>query len=304
MNLRLADVLSAQDGIIARRQALECGCTPNDIRRFIRRREWAVVFPGVYINHTGPLTWRQRAWAAVVDAFPAALGHTSALPGSTGPIHIVIALHRTVAKRPGVIVHQRSGLDDAVAWNLSPPRLRIEEAALDVAAAARTETDAIAVLADIVNARVTTAQRLIATLDQRARVTRRRLIRDVLVDIDEGTCSVLEHRYLTDVERPHGLPTPIRQAPTTVGRKGYRDLDYPDAGVVVELDGWRFHDSARDRDANLERDLDAAVGAQRLTLRLGSGQVIGRSCSTAAKVGRALSDRGWSGPLLRCPKCG
>ncbi|MDR2279361.1 MAG: hypothetical protein LBE07_00755, partial [Gordonia sp. (in: high G+C Gram-positive bacteria)] len=60
----------------------------------------------------------------------------------------------------------------------------------------------------------------------------------------------------------------------------------------------------RDRDADLERDLDAAVSAQRLTLRLGSGQVIGRACRTAAKVGRALSDRGWSGPLLRCPKCG
>ncbi|WP_461665405.1 hypothetical protein [Gordonia sputi] len=36
-----------------------------------------------------------------------------------------------------------------------------------------------------------------------------------------------------------------------------------------------------------DRDLDAAVGAARLTLRLGWGQVCERPCTTARKIGAA-----------------
>ncbi|WP_075052015.1 hypothetical protein [Gordonia malaquae] len=46
------------------------------------------------------------------------------------------------------------------------------------------------------------------------------------------------------VERAHGLPAPLRQAPTGVGRPGFRDLDYPEWGVVVELDGRLGHADA------------------------------------------------------------
>ena len=59
--------------------------------------------------------------------------------------------------------------------------------------------------------------------------------------------------------------------------------------------------AARDRD--LERDLDAAVDADRLTLRIGWGQVYDRPCSTARKVARALSNRGWTGAVTQCPSC-
>lgn len=49
-------LLSAQDGVIARRQSLAAGCPPTAIRRLLRRRDWATIHPGVYVNHTGPLT--------------------------------------------------------------------------------------------------------------------------------------------------------------------------------------------------------------------------------------------------------
>ena len=72
----LACLLFKQDGVIARWQALAAGATDSDIERRLRRREWARVSPGVYVDHTGPLTWRQRAWAAVLAVWPAALdGH-------------------------------------------------------------------------------------------------------------------------------------------------------------------------------------------------------------------------------------
>jgi predicted methyltransferase len=56
----------------------------------------------------------------------------------------------------------------------------------------------------------------------------------------------------------------------TVGPRRYRDVVYAEFEQVVELDGRLFHDSADARDADLDRDLDAAV--ERLgTVRLGWG---------------------------------
>ena len=300
---QVAVLLYEQNGVISRRQALDCGCSEADIRRRLRRREWATVHPGVYVDHTGPLTWRQRAWAAVLDAYPAALCDRSVLPDPGETIHVVIESDRKVTKHPGVRVHRRVAFDRHVVWNMSPPRLRVHEAVLDIAASARTEMEAIAILADAVNSRITAAPQLRTALSERARMPRRALVQAVLTDIENGTCSILEHRYLTHVERRHALPTPIRQAPTAFGRKGFRDLDYPEWQTVVELDGWRFHDDAAARDRDLERDLDAAIGEQRLSLRLSFGQVVGRPCSTARKIATALAANGWPGPFVRCPNC-
>lgn len=299
------ELLDVQEGVIARGQILESGRSTALIRRNLRRREWVAVYPGVYVTHTGPLMWRQRAWAAVLDASPAALSHASALAdaGSSDeePIHIVVDQRRRVTRRPGVVVHYRSRFDETLVQNTSPPRLRVEEAVLDLASGAASEGRAVAVLADAVSSRTTTAKRLLDAVRKRLRCRRRAFIEGVLADVRTGTCSVLEHGYLTQVERAHGLPTPIRQAPTTAGRRGFRDVDYDDWGVVVELDGRLAHDGPLARDRDLERDLDAAVGAHRRSLRLGWGQVFDRPCSTARKVAAVLSSGGWGGEVLRCP---
>src|SRR3546814_8158325 len=76
-------LLAEQDGVISRRQAHALGLQPHDLERLVRRRVWARVIPGVFVNHTGPPSWRQRAWAGVLHYEPAALArseeHTSAL---------------------------------------------------------------------------------------------------------------------------------------------------------------------------------------------------------------------------------
>lgn len=79
------DLLARQDGVIARRQVLACGHPPAYGARKLRRREWVAVHPGVYVNHTGPLTWQQRAWAAVLATWPAALSGPSAVRAHEGP---------------------------------------------------------------------------------------------------------------------------------------------------------------------------------------------------------------------------
>jgi hypothetical protein len=311
---RLDELLERQDGVISRRQTLACGLTPNDIRRKVRRREWAAAgHPGVYVDHTGPLTWRQRAWAAVLYAWPAALSGDSALRAAEGPgrrdrdddgaIRVAIDRKRSVVRRDGILVDRRSRLFTRTLWSTSPPRFRLEEALLDLAAGAPSELTAIGRLSDAVSARMTTPARLLDTLASRQRIARRDLLEGVLADLRDGTCSVLEHGYLTDVERAHALPTPQRQAPTGVGRPGFRDVDYPDLDVTVELDGRLGHDGSAARDRDLERDLDAAVGADRVTVRLGWGQVFDRPCSTATKLGRLLRRQGWTGRIATCPRC-
>jgi hypothetical protein len=266
----------------------------------------------VYVDHTGPLTWIQRAWAAVLFAWPAALSHDSAIRAADGPgrrdrqdgdpIHIAVTRTRSVVAPAGVVVHRVSRLARWTQWNTTPPRIRIEEAVLDVAAGSRDEMRAIAVLADAVQSRRTTAGRLLAALGTRARISRREFLDAVLQDIAGGTCSALEHAYLARVERPHGLPRPERQA-QSAGQRLMRDVEHAEFGIVIELDGRAFHDNATTWDADLERDLDTLLMQERETVRLGWGQVFGRPCATAAKIGRLLQQRGWTGQVRACPRC-
>lgn len=274
--------------MISRRQALDAGMQHHDIRRLLRRNEWARVHPGVYVDHTGPLTWTQQAWAAVLYAAPAALCFESALAEEGPVIHVAVSRRRAaVVEPPGVRIHHVAHLEQRVLWNVGPPRLRYEEAAIDVASQARSEFDAVAVLADACQSRRTTAQRLLMTLDARRRVRRRRWLRGVLVDIAEGACSVLERAYLTRVERAHGLPRATRQKRSTSSAGVcYRDVEYSQR-LVVELDGRLFHDSATKRNKDFERDLDAAVDGS-ATIRLTYRQVFDRPCHTAAKIAQVM----------------
>jgi len=308
----LAAPLDLQSGVVSRRQALAAGLLPHDIRRRIRRREWTPAFAGVYVDHNGPLTWLQRGWAAVLLGWPAALCHDSALRASDGPgrrdhddgrpIHIAVDRTRSVVEPAAVVVHQLADLDQKVQWNRTPPRVRIEHTVLDLAAEAPDELEAIARVANAVQARRTTAPRILEALDTRTRIARRSFLAGVLDDVAAGTCSVLEHGYLTRVERPHGLPVAERQVMESSRGTVYRDVEYRPYGALVELDGRLFHDSAADRDRDLDRDLDSVVDG-RTTARLGWGQVFGRPCETAVKVGRLLQRRGWVGRPQPCPEC-
>jgi hypothetical protein len=304
--------MNLQDGVVGRHQAIEYGCTDADIRRLLRRREWARVHTGVFVDHTGPLTWRQRAWAAVLYAAPAALCAESALRAANGPghrdhddagaIHVAIDRSRVVVAPPGIEVQRLVDLDGRTQWNLAPPRLRIEEAVLDVAARAPDDFAAIAVLAESVQSRRTTAERLRQTLGSRSRIARRDLLTSVLDDVAAGACSALEHAYLTRVERPHRLAVAGRQVRASSRGPIYRDVVYAQFDMAVELDGRLDHTRARDRDRDLDRDLDAALDGL-LTIRLGWGQAVGRPCSTAAKLAALMRRRGWTGTPRACAEC-
>jgi hypothetical protein len=57
MDRDIRAMLDRQDGVISRRQAVAAGMRPHELRRLVRRREWARVHDGVFVDHTGRLTW-------------------------------------------------------------------------------------------------------------------------------------------------------------------------------------------------------------------------------------------------------
>jgi hypothetical protein len=230
----------------------------------------------------------------VLLAWPAALGAESSLRAADGPgskddskertLHVAVDRHRSGLVTPAdVRIQHLVGFDAKVLWNTTPPRVRYEEAALDVAARATSELVAIGAVTKACQTRRTTARRLLVALDGRSRVARRDWLEAVLRDLADGSCSVLEHGFLVRIERAHGLPSARRQvrATASVGVI-YRDAEYGEQRIV-ELDGRLAHDSVAQRDADFERDLDAAVEGKS-TVRLSWGQVFDRPCTTSVKL--------------------
>lgn len=304
-------LLRRQAGVVSRAQVRELGGTDDDIERLVRRRLWATVHRGVYVDHTGPLTWDQRAWAAVLYHAPAVLDGRSAMRAhrmrvvpaiapDSEPIEVAVAQGRRVAPAAGIRVRRVRDLETVSRTTGRPPRLDLEHAVLRAAAAASREDTSVAILADACQDGRTTARRLAAALGRHPRVRNRRLLAEVLDDVSSGACSALERRYLVQVERAHGLPRGSRQergeGPT------YRDVRYVPEKVVVELDGQLAHGRTVQRWADLDRDLSAAASGE-VTVRAGWGQVL-EPCRLAAAVARLLRSRGWAGRPRACgPGC-
>jgi hypothetical protein len=122
---------------------------------------------------------------------------------------------------------------------------------------------------------------------------------DVLKAAADGIHSVLEYRYLRDVERAHGLPRSTHQVRVVIdGRAVYRDVYYEEYKLAAELDGRLAHpDEERWRDTHR----DNQAGAQGiLTTRYGWRDVYGHPCETALLQARILRERGWTGTPRPC----
>ncbi|QHT57533.1 hypothetical protein GXP71_16625 [Cellulomonas sp. H30R-01] len=118
--------------------------------------------------------------------------------------------------------------------------------------------------------------------------------------LDQGVESPLEHRYLRDVERAHGLPSATAQRRDRVGGRWIRaDRVHVALGVRVELDGQLAHPHGR-TDDDVWRDNAVAVERSELTLRYRWRHVVAQPCRTAAQVAAALTARGWQGHPRRC----
>jgi len=310
VRLRLESQRRMQDGVLTHAQLVAGGVTRAELARMQRRKELRRVHPRIYVDHTGSLNWHQRAWAAVLYAEPAYLYGPSAEPPRTeqlarpgfvpDPIHVAIDQTRRINAQPGIVIHRLTNLESH-AFGGTPPRLKLEDNALAMAHEARSEIDAVACLAQVVGRSYVTPATLRAALGRFPSLRRRAWIAMIVDDLESGSHSVLEHGYLTKVERAHGLPPAERQTPrTTPSGNQFRDVEYAAYGLVVELDGALGHDAWRDQARDADRVLDDLAALGTVTARLRWHQVFDTPCRTAQAVARILTSRGWPGDPAPC----
>ncbi|TDD54920.1 hypothetical protein E1263_26690 [Kribbella antibiotica] len=280
-----------QGRIVSRAQLFAAGWSEAKIRQPLRARRWQVVHPAVYATHTGPLGYDELLLAALLYAGPeAAWSHYTAAeqlglikPDGRRPVYVTIPEHRQIAPRPGLVIHR----DRHWAHRLSraiPPRRTAAHAVLDVVGRSRTLDEAAAVIAEACQSGRVTAADLLSAVETRQRLRHRQELRPILADVAAGSHSLLELRYLRDVERRHRLPTGTRQRAVD---HEYTDVHYD--GLNVELDG-RLHLAPRQRWRDLDRDNRATLRGE-ATLRYGWFDITSRPCAAAVQVLQALRHR-------------
>jgi hypothetical protein len=218
-------------------------------------------------------------------------------------IHVMVPTGSQIAPITGVVLHYSSLVTRERHPALRPPQTRVEETVLDLAGGAPSLDEALGWIFRACGSRRTTAERIASAMARRARIRWRTELAAALGLGADGVHSLLEFRYVSRVERPHGLPVATRQFRVTrAGQYQYQDVTYQTYGVVVELDGRVAHPvELRWRD--IHRDNASNVDGQQ-TLRYGWADVTEQPCRVAAQVGGLLSRRGWDGQLRRCgPTC-
>jgi hypothetical protein len=306
LTVHARDLLQRQSGVLTRAQALSDGMTRKQIEVRLSSGRWQRLHPGVYATFTGDLRRSARLWGAVLRAGDQAVlsHHTAAelhglMATPATAIHVMVPSGQLVAPIQGVTLHYSCRVAEARHPVRTPPQTRVEETVLDLAGGTASLDEALGWIFRACGSRKTTPERIAAAMAGRARMRWRTELVAALGLGADGVHSLLEFRYVSRVERPHGLPAATRQYRVTrSGQRQYQDVTYQAYGVVVELDGRVAHPvELRWRD--IRRD-NASTAVGQATLRYGWADVTQRPCLAAAEVGAALSGRGWDGRLRRC----
>ncbi len=296
------------DDVLTVRQLQALGVSPDATERRVARGTWQRLHRGVVVVHSGPVTWRTRARAALLHAGPGALlSHAAAghlleyLDRAPRVVDVSIPERRRVVPADGVRIHRRRRLEGE--WIARLPVTTRAETALDLLAGARTEDEAVALVCAATRAG-TWPEQVLEAAGARARLPRRRLLLELMDVVADGVESPLEMRYHRDVERRHGLPRSLRQGWERLDGRWIRaDVRYPGLGVRVELDGRLAHPGGR-TDADTWRDNAVVIAHGELTLRYRWRHVAGGPCATAVQVAGALRSRAWAGEPFPCgPGC-
>jgi hypothetical protein len=306
----LLDFIAFQSGVVSRQQAIVAGMAAIAIDNKLRSGRWQRLQRGVYATFTGPVDREAELWSFVLRAGPSAmLSHQTAAEvyglarGPSRMIHLTVPADEHPGRMRGVVLHRSRYADKYVHPVFFPPRTRVEQTVLDLAQVSANLDEAFDWLCRAVGSRLTTTDLVRTALADRPRIRWRADLEVALDDVADGARSVLERRYITGVERPHGLPPARRQAKTVIdGQTRYVDNLYEQASLAVELDGSASH-PPEERWADSRRD-NAHAGLGILTVRYNWADVTQRACSVAAQVAGLLQARGAPVALRRCgPQC-
>ena len=288
----IAALASRQKGVIRTEQLRAAGWSRPAIGRLVRAGWLHPIHEGVYaVGHTG-ISADARFLAATYALWPrGVLGHRSAAAlwgtaPSGGPIHVIVPTYNGHPHRGTIRIHRQRLRADETELVQGIRCTTVVRTILDVAASAPRLLDDCFEEAQVRHGLAPDALAVALVLRRGFRGTARvRRLLDGAVD-PGAVQSRLELRFLA-LCRAHGLPRPETQV--RLGR-WVVDFLFPEASVVVETDGLRYHASAakRRRDARKERDL---VAAGHCLVRLVWADVVENAPVAAAKVLSAIQAR-------------
>lgn len=265
------------EGVAHRRDLTAAGIGPGRVTRAVRSGRWQEPVPGVVVDHSGPLTRRQRWLVGLQHAGPdGGLSHRSALalagarvdelpaarrvagvrgryvdPPEGGLVEVSVPHSRHLRSSGFVVVHQTRRPLRAVRFSglRATPVVR---ATVDVALTATRRADVDHVVSNVLQRGLTTVDELVAELQGMGRLATPWL-RAAIADARRGMRSVGESE-LRRVVVAAGLPEPEWNAEviTPVGRY-FVDALWRERGVGAEADGATFHLSAEDWSKDLLR---------------------------------------------------
>jgi very-short-patch-repair endonuclease len=248
------------------------------VRRNLRQGRWRSVCRGVLSTRNSPLTRPQQLWAAVLIAGNGSrlAGPTAAAEGGvTGlrsePLHVIVPvgrrpsaqLPRLPADMPAVRVH-RTALPESHCMDRRPPRTTLARSAIDAAAWVSHDREAQAILAATCQQGRADPAEIRAVLTELPRVNRRKLIADMIADIEGGVDALSESDFLALCRRHH-LPRPTlsRRRRDADGRLRFIDAYWPEHGLQVEIDG-AHHMDARHWAADMLRQNQIWIAGDRI----------------------------------------
>jgi len=279
---RWQELAAAQCGVLARRQLVDLGVSQANVRRHLRVGRWAERTPTVLTTTTGPLSWDQRLWVAALHAGGNALigGLTAAkVHGMRNwdrdDITVLVDDELSFDELPGVAFFRTRR--PLAAWRAPGdlPLCRIEPALLLFAGYEPHRRTALGAITAAVQQRLTTPQRLSATLDGMRPLRRAREFRTLLADLTGGAQSLAE----IDVGRAcreFGIAPPARQRPRQDrdGKRRFTDCEWDLPGgrtLVLEVDGG-FHLEVMQYGADMKRQRRLTT-TQRIVVRCSAYEI-------------------------------
>ncbi|GAA4785344.1 hypothetical protein GCM10023200_19050 [Actinomycetospora chlora] len=302
-----------QHDVVTRAQLLAQGFTDGGISAQVDAGRWQRVHEGVYALFSGPLSIEAERIAAFLACRGVALlSHETAAelhgflkPDLGRPVHLTVPYGTSDFRSDGLRVHRSRAFAHIGETGSFPPRTNRTHTVLDLAVAAPDAADAVRVLHTCaLDARVHPGA-LERAVELRRPPRHRRAINDGIGLLRDGVLSVLEHRYLVDVEQAHGLPVGRRQVPVLVdGVRRYEDVAYdlPGGRAIARLDGFGFHGDQQIALIDRRRTVAAAL-ERTFSVPFGWTEVTSFACRTAREVESLLRPLGWIDPFQSCPSC-
>jgi hypothetical protein len=267
-------IAARQHGVIARRQLLRLGFTPDAIRHRVASGRLFPIFRGVYAWGREELTcegWWMAAVLACGDG--AALSHESAASHYgilrsrlLRPVHVSVPAVGRRHERTGIVVHRRQAVE--ARRHRGIPITTPECTIIDLTPGRdRDEVEGMINEADI--RRLTDPERLRVALDEIGAVPGKKALR-LMLDMRtfRFTRSGLERAFIPIALRA-GLSRPLT-CHLVLGEE--RDFVWPEIGLVVETDGLTYHRTPAQQAEDLRRDQEL-VAAGLTPCRFSHGQI-------------------------------